>query len=43
METFLKSGKLRHFLTAWHQITNDGIILEVTKNGLKIDFKRYQK
>ena len=30
--------EIRHFLTAWHQITNDSIMLEVIKNGLK----RYQ-
>ena len=32
------AGKLRDFFTAWHQITNDSIILESIKY-LKIDFQ----
>ena len=32
-------GELRHFFTAWHQITNESIALEIIKSGLKIDFQ----
>ena len=32
--TFI-AGKLRHFFTACHQITNDSIMLGVIKNGIK--------
>ena len=31
--------KLRHFFAVWHQITNDSIILEIIKNGPKVDFQ----
>ena len=29
--------EIKTFFTAWHQITNDSIMLEVIKNGLKTD------
>ena len=33
------AGNLKNYYTVWQKITNDRVILDIIKNGLKINFK----